>query len=95
MLVLDRQRVVSALGGLQGRSRSPCHHRDNIMAFVACVHDLVEERGELAFPLLTGHPQFRSSGYYAFILNQQCEDILYPLDYRPTIPTVTLRMSRA
>ena len=58
------------------------HHRDDIMAFVACVHDLVEERGELAFPLLTGHPQFRSSGYYAFVLNQQCQDILYPLDYR-------------
>ncbi|MXZ23571.1 MAG: hypothetical protein F4Y80_01680 [Caldilineaceae bacterium SB0665_bin_21] len=58
------------------------HHRDDIMAFVACVRDLLEERGELAFPLLTGHPQFRSSGYYAFVLNQQCRDVLYPLDYR-------------
>lgn len=63
-------------------SAQAIHHRDDIMAFVACVRDLLEERGELAFPLLTGHPQFRSSGYYAFILNQQCQDILYPLDYR-------------
>lgn len=58
------------------------HHRNDIMAFVACVRDLIAERGELAFPLLTGHPQFRSSGYYAFAFNQQCEDVLYPLDYR-------------
>ena len=47
----------------------------------ACA-DLLEERGEWAFPLLTGHPQFRSSGCYAFVLNQQCRDVLYSLDYR-------------
>lgn len=56
--------------------------KDDIMAFVACVRDLVEERGESAFPLLTLHPQFRSPGYYAFVFNRQCEDLLYPLAYR-------------
>ena len=56
--------------------------RDDLVAFVACVHDLVGERGELAFPLLTTHPQFRSTGYYAFVINQQCKNILYPLDYQ-------------
>ena len=56
--------------------------RDDLVAFVACVHDLVEERGKLAFPLLTTHPQFRSTGHYAFVINQQCKNILYPLDYQ-------------
>lgn len=62
-------------------SASTIHSRDDIVAFVACVRDLIAERGELAFPLLTGHPQFRSPGYYAFVFNQQCRDVLYPLDY--------------
>lgn len=56
--------------------------RDDLAAFVACAHDLVGERGELAFPLLTTHPQFRSPGYYAFVIDQQCRYVLYPLDYR-------------
>lgn len=56
--------------------------RDDLVAFVACVHDLVEERGELAFPLLTAHPQFRSPVHHAFVVNRQCRDVLHPLDYR-------------
>ncbi len=37
-------------------SAQAIHHRDDVMAFVACVRDLLEERGELAFPLAADRP---------------------------------------
>ena len=81
VLVLDQQRVVSVLRSLPGRALDPGHPPSGrLMAFVACVRDLIAERGELAFPLLTGHPQFRSLGYYAFVFNQQHRDVLYRAD---------------
>ncbi len=50
--------------------------------FVRCAADLVAARGTEAFDLLLQHPTWIAGSTYIFVSGQECQELLYPLDYR-------------
>ena len=50
--------------------------------FVRCAADLVAERGSAAFDLLLNHRTWREGSTYVFVNGQDCQNLVYPLDYR-------------
>ena len=50
--------------------------------FVRCAADLVAERGAEAFDLLLQHPAWIDGAIYAVVMDQKCQDLVYPWDYR-------------
>ena len=67
-----------------------CHHlplardvdtRDELQQYVRCAARLVAERGELAWDLFLNHPQWIGGSAYIFVLDDQCRQLVYPLDY--------------
>lgn len=51
-------------------------------AFVTCAHTLLEERGTDAYDLFLHHPQFIDGATYVYVLDMECRNVVYPLDYR-------------
>lgn len=50
--------------------------------FVQCASDLIAERGRAAFDLFLHHRTWRSGQTYIYVGGQQCQDLVYPLQYR-------------
>ncbi len=50
--------------------------------FVRCATDLLAARGTEAFDLLLHHRTWRENATYTFIVDSECRDLVYPLDYR-------------
>ncbi len=50
--------------------------------FVRCAADLVAERGSAAFDLLLNHRNWREGSTYIFVNGQDCQSLVYSLDYR-------------
>ena len=46
-----------------------------------CAKDLVDERGDLAWDLFLNHPQWIGASAYIFVNDEQCRQLVYPLDY--------------
>ncbi|MDD9955424.1 MAG: cache domain-containing protein [Anaerolineaceae bacterium] len=55
--------------------------RDELQQYVRCAKDLIDERGELAWDLFLNHPQWIGGSAYLFVLDDQCRQLVYPLDY--------------
>lgn len=67
------------------RTASEAHDVDTaaeLELYVSCVRSLVEERGTAAFDLLLNHPHWIGGSTYSFVIDQQCQSLVYPLDYR-------------
>ena len=50
--------------------------------FVRCAADLLKARGTEAFDLLLNHITWRENEAYIFIIDSECQNLVYPLDYR-------------
>ncbi|MDE0609455.1 MAG: cache domain-containing protein [Anaerolineaceae bacterium] len=55
--------------------------REELQRYVRCAKDLIDERGELAWDLFLNHPQWIGGSAYLFVLDDQCRQLVYPLDY--------------
>ena len=55
--------------------------RDELQQYVRCAAQLVAERGDLAWDLFLNHPQWIGGSAYIFVLDDQCRQLVYPLDY--------------
>ena len=55
--------------------------RDELQQYVRCAAQLIDERDELAWDLLLKHPQWIGGATYIFVLDDQCRQLVYPLDY--------------
>ncbi|MCY3944831.1 MAG: cache domain-containing protein [Anaerolineaceae bacterium] len=56
-------------------------NRDELQQYVRCARDLVDERGDLAWDLFLNHPQWIGGPVYIFVNDEQCRQLVYPLDY--------------
>jgi len=56
--------------------------RDELQQYVRCAKDLVDERGDLAWDLFLNHPQWIGGPVYIFVNDEQCRQLVYPLDYQ-------------
>ena len=53
-----------------------------LQTHVTCAADLVEERGADAFDLFLHHPAWRDESIYVVVMDEACQDLVYPLEYR-------------
>ena len=76
--------------GLYVPQRAACRHmapaRDldtmaELRTHVTCAADLVEERGADAFDLLLNHPAWRDDSISVVVMDEACQDLVYPLEY--------------
>ena len=56
--------------------------RAELELFVSCAAGMVASRGATAFELLQKHPTWIEGQTYIFVTDQQCGNLVYPLDYR-------------
>ncbi len=50
--------------------------------YVRCAADLVSVQGTSAFDLLLKHRTWIGGSTYTFVIDQECHDVVYPLEYR-------------
>jgi len=50
--------------------------------YVRCAADLVAAQGAGAFDLLLQHRTWIGGSTYTFVIDQECRDVVYPLEYR-------------
>ena len=56
--------------------------RAELELFVSCAAEMVASRGANAFELLLNHPTWIEGSTYIFVSDQQCHNLVQPLDYR-------------
>ena len=56
--------------------------RAELELFVICAAEMVASRGANAFELLLNHPTWIEGSTYIFVSDQQCHNLVQPLDYR-------------